>query len=62
MKRDNPLFEYLKQGLNEAIAYEKGQGPAKVTRYMKDTVSTVPDEGRLNEGSEEINEKNIYDE
>lgn len=28
------LFEDLKQGLEEAIAYEKGQGKARVKTYM----------------------------
>lgn len=28
------LFEDLKQGLEEAIAYEKGQGTARVKTYM----------------------------
>ena len=28
------LFDDLKQGLQEAIAYEKGQGPARTKTYM----------------------------
>ena len=27
------LFDYLKQGLQEAIAYEKGQGTARIKTY-----------------------------
>jgi len=30
----NSLFEDLKQGLEEAIAYEKGKGKARVKTYM----------------------------
>lgn len=36
----NSLFEDLKQGLNEAIAYEKGQGTARVSAY---TIKPVKD-------------------
>ena len=34
----NSLFEDLKEGLQEAIDYEIGQGPAKVTVYIIDPI------------------------
>ena len=34
------LFDDLKEGLQEAIAFAKGEGPARVTRFEIETVIT----------------------
>ena len=36
----NSLFDDLKEGLQEAIAFAKGEGPARVTRFEIDPVVT----------------------